>query len=410
MFPNAERLYMVRSIKYVHHARHSTGTGDTDFEPDLDDIQPDIFYVNEDGDRPAKREIVQKRGIQYVVAKREPEKGLAVRSSTAIKKDLNTKRENEQKEASMEHSKDEQHPVSIEQFKSNIIWQLKDIRRDVIQLESNRKAEREAAGSLNGDALKFPWRLCLSGGWLDQPWVSKVVRGGVVVMNVDHHSKFKNRSGLATSTRNTALRLWANGRTPDLSNEEIAKLVFGAENPPGTKDVAGSQDHLGLFLPGINRLDYKGEYWPYRMVSMKDAAKERGKSIESIYKFVEKVLWLIPMHERNGGYDPLITKHLTESNVEKLADASEAVWRGILNCDAKGFGKGLTETVRAWKAILPNTVPSHLDPIWQKYDSETHGCLFSGCGGGFLMVVADARPSEHAFQIKINAKDWWQGS
>ena len=96
MFPNAERLYMVQSIKYVHHARHSTGTGDTDFEPDLDDIKPDIFYVNEDGDRPAKREIVNKRGIEYVVAPRVPAKGLAVRSSTAIKKELKTNRENEQ--------------------------------------------------------------------------------------------------------------------------------------------------------------------------------------------------------------------------------------------------------------------------------------------------------------------------
>ena len=97
MFPNAERLYMVRSIKYVHHARHSTGTGDTDFEPDLDEIKPDIFFVNEDGDRPAKREIVKKRGIEYVVAKREPEKGLAVRSSTAIKTEINTNQRNKQR-------------------------------------------------------------------------------------------------------------------------------------------------------------------------------------------------------------------------------------------------------------------------------------------------------------------------
>ena len=102
MFPNAERLYMVRSIRYVHHARHSTGTGDTDFEPDLDDIKPDIFYVNEDGDRPAKREIVKKRGIQYVVAPRVPAEGLDVRSSTSIKAELKTKSEKEQSLNSMQ--------------------------------------------------------------------------------------------------------------------------------------------------------------------------------------------------------------------------------------------------------------------------------------------------------------------
>lgn len=147
------------------------------------------------------------------------------------------------------------------------------------------------------------------------------------------------------------------------------------------------------------------------MTTMKDAAKERGKDIAQIYQWIERVLWLVPLgvdHSRQKGYDPLISKDLTESNVEKLADASEAVWSAILKCDAAGFGKGLTETLKAWKLILPNTVPTNLDPIWQKYDAETHGCLFTGCGGGFIMVVSDKRPSDNAFQIKINDEDWWQ--
>ena len=88
MFPNKERLYMIQAIKYVHHVRFSSGTGDIDFEPDLDDIKPDIFFVNEDGDREAKRVVVKKRGIEYVVAKRIPERGLKKRSSTQLKLDL----------------------------------------------------------------------------------------------------------------------------------------------------------------------------------------------------------------------------------------------------------------------------------------------------------------------------------
>jgi len=193
-----------------------------------------------------------------------------------------------------------------------------------------------------------------------------------------------------------------------LGNEETAKLLFGAENPPGTKYVSGSQDHLGLLLPGINRLDYNGEYWPNHIVKMHEDAKQRGKNINKICEFVEKVLWLIPMNDRHENYDPLIKKNLTESNVEKLADASEKVWKAMLNCDAEEFGIGLTETLKAWKLILPNTVPKQLDPIWQKYDKENHGCLFTGCGGGFLMVIADKKPDKDAFQIKINNKDWWK--
>ena len=64
--------------------------------------------------------------------------------------------------------------------------------------------------------------------------VSRVVRGGVIVMNVAHHPLFKDRSGLGTSTRRTALTLWRAGKLPALDNEKTAKLLFGAENPPGT--------------------------------------------------------------------------------------------------------------------------------------------------------------------------------
>jgi len=127
-----------------------------------------------------------------------------------------------------------------------------------------------------------------------------------------------------------------------------------------------------------------------------------------IRKFIEAVLWLIPLDSRPDGYDPLISKKITKAKVQRLADASEAVWTAMLDCDAAGIGRAFTETLRATKAILPNTVPSHLDPVWQKYDKETHGCLFTGCGGGFLMVIAEEKPSDDAFQMKINDRDWWR--
>jgi len=100
----------------------------------------------------------------------------------------------------------------------------------------SREALRKKTKSMVNNDVIIPWRLCVAGGWLDQPWVSEVTKGGVVVMNVAHHNGFKNRSGLATSSRSTALKLWGRGNVPrHLENEEIAKLVFGAENPPGTK-------------------------------------------------------------------------------------------------------------------------------------------------------------------------------
>ena len=109
--------------------------------------------------------------------------------------------------------------------------------------------------------LQFPYRICIAGGWMDQPWVSEIYPGSVVVAQIWPTIEFNDRSGMATSSRKVALDIWGN-RYPDGDPEKNAQLLFGAENPPGTKHVSGSQDHLGLLCPGINRLLYEGSYWP----------------------------------------------------------------------------------------------------------------------------------------------------
>jgi hypothetical protein len=53
--------------------------------PDLDYVRPDIYFVNEDGDKEIKRTQCAERGIQYLVAERKPDGSLEVRSSTSIK-------------------------------------------------------------------------------------------------------------------------------------------------------------------------------------------------------------------------------------------------------------------------------------------------------------------------------------
>ena len=89
MFPEDERLYMVKSIRHVYAAGVCKGMGIMDFEDDLDLIKPDKFFVNEDGHKETKAAACAARGIEYVVAKRVPADGLEVRSSTSIKASLN---------------------------------------------------------------------------------------------------------------------------------------------------------------------------------------------------------------------------------------------------------------------------------------------------------------------------------
>lgn len=82
LFPQDERRYMVQSIRYVTQALISSGQGWMDAEPEIDLIKPDMYAVNEDGDKPEKREFCQQHGIQYVVLKRTPKPGLPRRQST----------------------------------------------------------------------------------------------------------------------------------------------------------------------------------------------------------------------------------------------------------------------------------------------------------------------------------------
>jgi cytidyltransferase-like protein len=85
MFSQDERRYMVQSVRYVKQALISTGHGWMDAEPEIAIVKPDMYAVNEDGDKPEKREFCQAHGIQYVVLKRIPKEGLPRRQSTDLR-------------------------------------------------------------------------------------------------------------------------------------------------------------------------------------------------------------------------------------------------------------------------------------------------------------------------------------
>ena len=82
---NEERLYMVKSIRYVKDAWINSGMGKLDFVKEVEALKPDIFFVNEDGVSDDKREFCRSHGIKLVVANRIPASGLPARSTTAIR-------------------------------------------------------------------------------------------------------------------------------------------------------------------------------------------------------------------------------------------------------------------------------------------------------------------------------------
>jgi len=85
MFSEDERRYIVQSVQFVKQALVSSGSGWMDAEPEIARIRPDIYLVNEDGNRPEKRQFCEQQGIKYVVLKCLPKAGLPKRESTFLR-------------------------------------------------------------------------------------------------------------------------------------------------------------------------------------------------------------------------------------------------------------------------------------------------------------------------------------
>ena len=85
LFPEEERRYMAQSIRYVEQALVSTGEGWMDAAPEIARMKPDIYAVNEDGDKPEKRAFCEEHGLEYVVLRRAPKEGLPRRTSTDLR-------------------------------------------------------------------------------------------------------------------------------------------------------------------------------------------------------------------------------------------------------------------------------------------------------------------------------------
>jgi cytidyltransferase-like protein len=85
LYPQDERRYWVQSIRFVKQALISSGHGWLDAEPEILKIKPDIYTVNEDGDKLEKRIFCLDHNIEYKVLKRSPKPGLPARESSDLR-------------------------------------------------------------------------------------------------------------------------------------------------------------------------------------------------------------------------------------------------------------------------------------------------------------------------------------
>ena len=237
----------------------------------------------------------------------------------------------------------------------------------------------------------IPYRLDLAGGWLDQPYVSKHCAGPVLTISIEPDYNFNNRGGMSTSSRKAAIEMW-HVDIPESDRETLAKMVFRYENPPGSPYVSGSQDAIGIVMPGLNRLNYDGDYWPANIESVKDA---------DVLDFIEKNIWLIPLAPRDGKYDVLANTDITPEKAGELSRAADACWNAIINKDIEAWGKACTDSFNAQIAMFPNMISPHVKLAIDEYKDQVKGYKITGAGGGGYLVLINDKPIERAIQIRI---------
>lgn len=359
MFPQEERLFMVKNIKAVKEAYINEGRGVIDFIPTLDIVKPDIFVVNAEGGSEEKRRLCEERGIEYIELQRTPHEGLEARSSSSLK-------------AAMQKQEDG-----------------------------------------NEEVKGIPTRLDIAGTWIDQPYVSVHHPGWAITVSLEPTFEVRDRCGLSTSTRNIIKKIWP-VKLPKMDPEMLARLVFCFENSPERTEghVSGAQDAIGICVPGLCRHYYDNNFWPKKIEICSD---------EMTLRFLEQHLVMVPLEPRKPGCSVVEGKDITPEKVKALADAADACWDAIMRRNLDDFAAAYKASFEAQTAMFPGMLnPAYIGHTQQDnsfigeaiahYSAmpEVMAWKFAGAGGGgyLALVVKDAKvfAESHSEAIELNIR------
>jgi len=203
----AERLFMVRSLRYVKEAWINRGVGLLDFAEELERLLPDIFIVNEDGHSPDKAALCARLGIAYRVLQRLPEPGLTARSSSAL----------------------------------------------------NKSDKLPYRAEICGGWLDQAFVNCLQPGWVICARLTphpNFAGGGGLAGSTRACLARLNAAGLTNME-------------PEAYAKLLFRFENGIDEPE--RPISGAQDALGLCLPGISFQYYDSGYWPRVTQTVADA-------------------------------------------------------------------------------------------------------------------------------------------
>jgi hypothetical protein len=266
-------------------------------------------------------------------------------------------------------------------------------------------ATEPAAVDISAVNGKIPYRMAFAGGWIDQPFVSRLnpePPGSMVVVGLEPDFRWMDRCGMAGGTRRVAMRIWG-GVLPREDPTVLVRSLYAAENENLT-EPSGSQDMIGLIYPGVNRLDYDADYeggiFPRHIESNNDPG---------VAKWLERVIHVLPVGPRPPGYNPLGVMNLDPKWIARLGRTGRECYDAIVGMDASALGKSMNDCMECWEAILPRTVRHpcisiDLVGIQRFYRERYQGAMYSGCGGGYLFVVSE-EPVPGSFCVHIRTAE-----
>jgi hypothetical protein len=150
----------------------------------------------------------------------------------------------------------------------------------------------------------------------------------------------------------------------------------------------------------VNRLDYDFNYEGGVFPSHIESCNSR-----KVARWLEKVLHLIPVEPRPEGYSPLGIKNLEPKWVARLGQSGKDCYEAIVGRNAEALGAALNLNMKCWEALLPHVVKHPLIRfdllgLLKAYQRQYLGAMYSGCGGGYLIVVSN-EPVPGSFKVNV---------
>lgn len=211
-YTQAERKFLLENLRFVKWVGIVEDPGPLGFVEHLEQVRPDIFVINEDGDSQEKRQACEVRGVEYLV-----------------------------------------------------------FPRDNFRPDSPTSTTQIAAGAYIPTRVS----LC-SGFMDNPAFNGATQTGGghLVVLPIEPFEGMRDRSGMASSTIKT-VRTYFGCRLPTIySADRLAEIIFCLENPPHKRGyISGTLDARGIVGNGANLFRYNAKnFFPTEITTLNDEA------------------------------------------------------------------------------------------------------------------------------------------